>query len=164
VLPSGRRTFGHKDAQYTKFGAVRTGIRSFQRDLPLPTIEFGPQGAGLATRFEWKSVVAVADGMTFGGPVRPPAAPGIVPVQTAVTAFGRPRGTVYAARAVCHGSVIGVTYAPRDQPVTRTSRTCQIESVAKACSASATRWSAARSCPQQGRRRHTRAFEAHERP
>jgi hypothetical protein len=88
----------------TKFGAVRTGIRSFQRDIPLPTIEFGPQVAGIATRFEWKSVVAVADGITLGGPVRPLSDPGVVTVETAVTAFGRPRGTVYASQ---HGCVFG---------------------------------------------------------
>src|SRR5919106_896558 len=85
----------------TKFGAVRTGIRSFQRDIPLPTIEFGPQVAGIATRFEWKSVVAVADGITLGGPVRPLSDPGVVTVETAVTAFGRPRGTVYASQHGC---------------------------------------------------------------
>jgi hypothetical protein len=85
----------------TQFHAVRTGPRSFQRDQPLPAIEFGPQVAGIATRFGWKSAVATSDGMTIGGPVRPLSDPGVVTLQFAVTQFGVPRGTVYASQRGC---------------------------------------------------------------
>lgn len=88
----------------TKFQAVRTGLMTFQRDLPLPLLEYGPQVAGIATRFQWQSVLADAHGMTIGGPVRPLSDPGVATLQLAVTPFGRPRGTVYASQ---HGCIAG---------------------------------------------------------
>jgi len=85
----------------TRFGAVRTGLWTFERDLPLPAIEFGPSVAGLATRFEWRSAIATADGMTIGGSVRPLADPGTTSVEDAVKPFGRPRGVVFASQRGC---------------------------------------------------------------
>lgn len=85
----------------TEFDAVRTGIRSFRQDTPLPTINFGPQVNGIVTRFEWQSALATADGMTIGGPVRPLGDPGTATLQTTVTPFGRPRGTVFASQHDC---------------------------------------------------------------
>lgn len=87
-----------------RFGAVRTGLWTFERDLMLPDIEFGPRVAGLATRFEWRSAIATADGMAIGGPVRPLPDPGTSTTEHGVRPFGKPHAVVYASQ---HGCVFG---------------------------------------------------------
>ncbi|HEV7652417.1 MAG TPA: hypothetical protein VGP26_30040 [Actinophytocola sp.] len=97
-----------------KFEAVRTGVRSFQRDLQLPVIEFGPRVAGLATRFEWRSALATPDGTTLGGPVRPLSDPGTATVQLVVNPFGPAHGIVMASQ---HGCIPGWQGEPPDDLV-----------------------------------------------
>ena len=52
-----------------KLGGVRTGLKSFRRDIVLPTLEIGPRVAGIATRLLCKTLLAAPDGLFLGGPV-----------------------------------------------------------------------------------------------
>ena len=85
----------------SKFGAVRTGLKSFRRDIFLPTLEIGPRVEGIATRLLWKTLVAAPDGMVLGGPVSLVPDPGNDVMSVAVTPFGPPRGVVFASERGC---------------------------------------------------------------
>jgi hypothetical protein len=84
-----------------KFGGVRTGLKSFRRDVFLPTLELGPRVEGIATRLQWKSLVATPEGMLLGGPVTLLSDPGREALGFGVKEFGVPRGTVLASERGC---------------------------------------------------------------
>ncbi len=84
-----------------EFGGVRTGLKSFRRDVFLPTLELGPRVQGIATRLLWKSLVATPEGLFLGGPVSLLSDPGRDTLGFGVTAFGVPRGTVLASDRDC---------------------------------------------------------------
>ena len=84
-----------------KFGGVRTGLKSFRRDVFLPTLELGPRVEGIATRLQWESLVATPEGMFLGGPVTLLSDPGREALGFGVKEFGVPRGTVLASERGC---------------------------------------------------------------
>lgn len=84
-----------------RFGGVRTGPKSFRRDVMLPTLELGPRVEGIATRLLWKTLVATPEGLFLGGPVSLLSDPGRDALGFGVKAFGVPRGTVLASERGC---------------------------------------------------------------
>ena len=84
-----------------KFGGVRTGQKSFRREVMLPTIELGPRVEGIPTRLLWKSLIATPDGLFLGGPVSLLSDPGRDPLGFGVRAFGVPHATVLASERGC---------------------------------------------------------------
>ena len=84
-----------------RFGGVRTGLKSFRRDVVMPTIEPGPRVEGMATRLLVKSLVATPEGLLLGGPVSLLPDPGRATVGFGVNTFGVPHGTVLASDRDC---------------------------------------------------------------